>query len=203
MSILKVNFFSNIFSINLVVEKYGNFLDENSPKNQKNDFEEIKFQYDNKSYKKKSRDSSLKNTKSNSKYKTINQGISDDEKSPNNGYKSKLPNRENYTTSYYDSMSNLRKIDPNQQYQKLNSHNVSKYSEKLQKYEMAGNQTVSENLSSHSAKQKVKEILNHDTESKIKSYIEENESLREENLNLKRLLEKERVRTIFIFKNQI
>jgi hypothetical protein len=100
-------------------------------------------------------------------------------------------------------MSNLRKIDPNQQYQKLNSHNVSKYSEKLQKYEMAGNQTVSENLSSHSAKQKVKEILNHDTESKIKSYIEENESLREENLNLKRLLEKERVRTIFIFKNQI
>jgi hypothetical protein len=133
------------------------------------------------------------------KYKTINQGISDDEKSTNDGFRSIPAHREKFATSNNNSFSNIRKIDPSTQIQQPNSNDVSKYSEKLQKYEVSGMQFMPENSSSHSAKQKVKEILDHDTENKIKSYIEENESLREENLNLRRLLEKERVRKILIF----
>jgi hypothetical protein len=133
------------------------------------------------------------------KYKTINQGISDDEKSTNDGFRSIAAHREKFATSNNNSFSNIRKIDPSQQIQQPNSNDVSKYSEKLQKYEVSGMQFIPENPSSHSAKQKVKEILDHDTDNKIKSYIEENENLRDENLNLRRLLEKERVIKILIF----
>jgi hypothetical protein len=106
---------------------------------------------------------------------------SDDEKSPGEAFRTVPANRDRNMTTI-NTHYNIRPVLKNSSL----SNEAAKHSEKLQKYEM-------HEANDDSAKKKVKEIFDYDTENKMKGFIEENEFLREENANLIRLLERERV----------
>ena len=155
------------------MEKYGNYLNDNSPKHSQ---EKIDRKSENKFAKHNGRD---KDSSSN-RYKTMNQQ-SDDEKSPDEAFRTVPANRDRNMNTI-----NTHNIRPVLKNSSLSNNETAKHSEKLQKYEM-------HEANLDSSKKKVKENLDYDTENKMKGFIEENEYLREENANLIRLLERERV----------